>query len=210
MKPFNLKWTKGNTKLKKLKTLGFGIPAFASQDGFKTCPMAGKCATVCYARQGTFTWPIVKAAREFNLSVARQSNFATLAIDDLKRLKAFKVVRIHDSGDFFSQDYLTAWFTIAMAYPEKIFYAYTKSLHLDFSGKPNNFKIIQSEGGKMDKLINKAQSHSRIFADETARIAAGYVDGNIDDSPAIEGEIKIGLVYHGVRNMTDEQKKIFS
>jgi len=52
--------------------------------------------------------------------------------------------------------------------------------------------------------------HSRIFADDEARINAGYVDGNVNDVPAIEGIVQIGLVYHGQKKMTESQKKYFA
>jgi hypothetical protein len=90
------------------------------------------------------------------------------------------------------------------------FYAYTKSMHLDLTGAPANFKVTQSLGGKHDALVNLGKPHSRIFSTDDDRIAAGYVDGNVDDSPAIEGVVSIGLVYHGVKNLTPAQKKFFS
>lgn len=205
----NLKWSMNNRKLKKDGIFSFGLPAFKSRNGFKVCPMAGPCAAVCYARQGAYKWSPAINAREHNLKIVKQNNFAELAIEDLKRIKR-NIVRVHDSGDFFNQKYLNAWFKIARALPEKQFYAYTKSLHLDFSNQPKNFKITQSEGGKLDHLINKENSHSRIFATVADRKRAGYVDGNKNDFPAIKGINKIGLVYHGTRKMTDKQKKVFS
>lgn len=206
----HIKWIKGNAKLKKTGTIGFGIPALKSKSGFKTCPMAGKCAAVCYARQGAYTWPSTINAREFNLEMARRKDFADLAIDDLGRMRKVKTVRVHDSGDFFNQTYVDAWAKIARAFPGILFYAYTKSLHLDFSDMPENFKITQSEGGKLDDQIDKSKPHSRIFSTDSDRLAAGYIDGNESDRPAMEGEIKIGLVYHGTRNLTDKQKEQFA
>ena len=38
------------------------------------------------------------------------------------------VVRVHDSGDFFSQEYFDAWLEVARGRPRTRFYAYTKSL----------------------------------------------------------------------------------
>jgi hypothetical protein len=35
------------------------------------------------------------------------------------------------------------------------------------------------------------------------------VDGNINDLPAILGDVKIGLTYHGVKKLTDAQSKFF-
>lgn len=202
----NLKWSSGNEKLAKLDTISFNLPAFRSADGFHVCPKAGGCASLCYARQGRYIMPTVAAAREFNLTKVRGDLgvFVREAIEDLQRKRA-KTIRIHDSGDFFSQEYLNAWFTIVASFPERKFYAYTKSLHLDYNKCPKNLQIVQSVGGLLDHKINRRKSHSRIFATVADRKAAGYVDGNKDDKPAIDGVRKIGLVYHGTRNLKPGQ-----
>ncbi len=210
MKKFNLKWSFGNRKVSKLDAVGFGIPPEKAKDGFITCPMAGACAAVCYDKQGMNQFPVVVAAKEFNLAATKNVfKFEVDAIDDLKRIKK-SIVRVHTGGDFYSQDYLDTWFNIAREFPFKTFYAYTKSLHLDFSRQPLNFKVTQSKGGKLDSMIDYSKPHSRIFATDEARKKAGYVDGNVDDSPAIRGEINIGLVYHGTRNLTETQKGYFA
>jgi protein gp88 len=204
----NLKWSFGNSKLAKLDTVSFNIPAFRSADGFQCCPKAGACATLCYARQGRYILPNVAKAREFNLDIVRNRlpDFIGLATDDLKLIKN-STVRVHDSGDFFSQEYMDAWFTIAKSFPDKKFYAYTKSLHLDRSRCPKNFQIIQSVGGLMDDQINRRRSHSRIFSSHYQRRKAGYCNGNTNDKPAIDGVIKIGLVYHGVKKLKEGQRR---
>lgn len=204
-----LKWSFGNRKVSKLDAVSFGIPAYQSENGFKTCPAAGACAAVCYARQGAYTWPNTKAAREYNLDQTKAADFAVKAIADLKKIKQ-SIIRIHDSGDFYSQKYLNSWVEIAKAYPEKTFYAYTKSLNLDFSSIPPNFKLVQSEGGIFDHLLDKTKARSRIFSSDKARIDAGYVDGNENDLPAINGEQNIGLVYHGTKKLTEAQLTYFS
>ena len=207
-KAFNLRWSFGNEKLKKLDTVSFNLPAFRSADGFAVCPKAGACASMCYARQGRYIMPSVQAAREFNLAIVRAdlAAFERQALTDLARIKN-RIVRVHDSGDFFSQEYMDTWFRIATAYPGKKFYAYTKSLHLDRTKAPANFQIVQSMGGLMDDAIDTSQSHSRIFATVADRRKAGYVDGNGNDKPAIEGKTRIGLVYHGTRNLKEGQIK---
>ena len=148
-------------------------------------------------------------AREYNLAIARQKAFGKILLADLASIKA-SIVRIHDSGDFFSQTYLDCWIAAAVAYPEKTFYAYTKSLHLDFSSVPANFRITQSMGGKLDADIDTSKPHSRIFATHADRKAAGYGDGSNTDTLAIRGANKIGLVYHGSRNLTEAQAEYFS
>lgn len=204
----NLKWSTNNSKLKKTGTVSFNLPAFRSADGFTVCPKAGGCATLCYARQGYYVMPQVAAAREFNLNIVRNDlkKFVSMAIEDLKQLKN-TTVRIHDSGDFFSQEYLNAWFEIAKVFPEKRMYAYTKSLHLSRELCPENFQIIQSVGGLLDSEIDPTKSHSRIFSTDYQRKKAGYVDGNKNDQPAIDGAVRIGLVYHGSKNLKTGQKR---
>jgi hypothetical protein len=68
---------------------------------------------------------------------------------------------------------------------------------------PDNFRVTYSFGGKFDSQIDGP--NARIFATLDERIAAGYVDGNESDMPAILGEHNIGLVYHGNKKPTEEQ-----
>lgn len=206
MTKLNLKWSTGNEKLQKLDTVSFNLPAFRSADGFQVCPKAGACATLCYARQGRYIMPNVAASRESNLAKVRGdlTIFVREASEDLSNIKN-KIVRVHDSGDFFSQGYMDAWFTLARLHPKKHFYAYTKSLHLAWRNAPKNFQIIQSVGGLLDGQINRRLSHSKIFATVSDRRRAGYVNGNKDDGPAIRGERKIGLTYHGNKNLKEGQ-----
>ena len=216
-KGFNAKWNQ-NEKLAKTSgevynILGFGLPADYDfeREGVKynTCPGALACRGLCYAKQGGYRFPDSIAARSHNFAFSQTDGFVAGIVSDLKRKRSVNTVRIHDSGDFYSQEYFDKWCEIAKAIPEKTFYAYTKSLTLDLSGAPDNFKVTQSLGGKHDDLVDITKPHSRIFTEHADRIAAGYVDGNIDDSPAIQGLVQIGLVYHGNKNLTESQKKFF-
>jgi hypothetical protein len=195
-----LRWSFGNAKLTRTDTISFNLPAFEAADGFRVCPGAGVCRMACYARQGRYMLPNSIAAREVNLDIVRSSLplFERLAIADLKRIPN-DTIRIHDSGDFFSQAYLESWFRICVSFPDKRFYAYTKSLHLCFDAKPANLRIVQSMGGIHDAQIDQAESHTRIFVTHKERKAAGYMDGTKTDRPAMEGRTRIGFVYHGSR-----------
>jgi len=219
VKPYNAKWNKNEKLVKTQGTgayniVGFGLPAdynFLDVNLVRrnTCPGALACRAVCYAKQGGYRYPASKAARAHNLALSQQDAFVSLVVADLKRMRAANTVRIHDSGDFYSQEYFNKWCDIARALPYLTFYAYTKSLTLDLSGAPENFKVTQSLGGKHDNLVNLGKPHSRIFTSHDDRERAGYVDGNLTDAYAIEGEQKIGLVYHGGKNLTEGQKKYF-
>lgn len=218
--PSRLPWIKGNAKLQKTsggtfgRVIGWGIPADTNfvADGIyhNTCPGALACRAVCYAKQGSYTWPAVVAARQRALDATMSPAFTVDAIADLRAMRNVGVVRIHDSGDYYSQEYLDKWIAIAHACPSIIFYSYTKSAHLNFSDAPSNFRVTFSLGGKFDKLVQLGRSHSRIFSTHEARIAAGYVDGNVNDAPAINGETRIGLVYHGNKSLTEAQSRFFA
>ena len=218
-----LKWTEGNAKLQKTgggayRVLGYGIPADHSfdhdGDRLNTCPGALACRAVCYAKQGSYAWPAVKRARAHNLEyfvTVGPDVFAAHAIEDLSRfVRRYNVVRVHDSGDFFSQEYLDAWFTIARAFPTITFYAYSKSLHLNWTACPSNLAITQSQGGRYDADLDVDFPHARIFSTDEDRRRAGYVDGSESDAPAILGLVKIGLVYHGNKNLTPPQARYFA
>lgn len=219
-KAFNIKWTKGNEKLQKdnggtYNIIGFGIPADYdfqhNGETVNTCPSALACRAVCYAKQGRYAMPNVIAARQHNLEMSQNPYFVDFVVADLERMRKVNTVRIHDSGDFYDQEYYDKWCAIATMLPEITFYAYTKTVNMDlWSHKPDNLKITQSLGGKHDESVNLDMPHSRIFATHEDRVNAGYVDGNVNDVPAIEGLVQIGLVYHGQRKLTDSQKRYFA
>lgn len=213
--------SEGNSKLEKTgkalggkKIVAFNLPPdlnFTAGDGrtLNTCPGAAACRGVCYAKQGRMAMPAAVARRMENLTATQGPDFVPAFLTALIDSGA-DIVRVHDSGDFYSQQYLDAFFLIARCVPHVTFYAYTKSLHLNWSKCPENFRMIQSEGGKHDDLIDPELPHSRIFATHYQRRQAGYVDGGQTDRAAINGLVQIGLVYHGTRNLTEAQRKYFS
>ena len=197
------------------KILSWGVPAdydvVLMGKRFNTCPGALACKDPCYAKQGNYLRGNVKRAKQGNLLASVLPGFVNNMIAEIKSRRTYNTIRIHDAGDFYSQEYFNKWCDIARALPDRIFYAYTKALHLDlWTDKPENLRIIQSLGGRWDDKIDLTKPHSRIFSSEAARDAAGYVDGNINDVPAIEGVTYIGLVYHGIKKLTLAQVKYFS
>ena len=205
----NAKITSSNTN--EYSVYNFGLPAYESASGLKTCPAAGACAKGCYAKQGAYVWTPVAAAYEWRLEQTLKSNFSDImseavAVKLKSALRTNKtlVLRIHDSGDFYSLDYVHKWLKVMLKFPQVKFYAYTKQVKLFNSLKkmgimPDNFTIIYSEGGIFDKLIdNSSDRHSRVFESVEVLTAAGYADAHKDDLVAALGKSnKIGLVYHG-------------
>lgn len=205
-----------NAKMKKsggdkFLLYNFGIPALQAADGTKTCPNAGACAVGCYARQGAYVWPKVKAAYEARFQATKNAaQFYLLMVDEikLKLKKADKenkilVIRIHDAGDFYSKEYFDMWIGIIQTFPRVKFYAYTKQVQMLQNEKlPANFKLNFSFGGRQDAAIRLTSSNSRVFESREDLERAGYVDTSEDDSFAFSDvkTRKIGLVYHGAKS----------
>ena len=200
-----------NSKMKKtsiknnMRIFNFSIPAYKTKAGKSTCPFAGGCQKYCYAQKGNYTrFPIVQELMEKKYLIRKQDNFNILINEEIKKKKATHI-RIHDSGDFYSIEYLLKWVDIANANKDVIFYAYTKSIPFfkgTFQGKPiikvpKNLKIIFSEGSKRDILINNNNDrHARIFKSKELLSASGYIDASSNDLNAIQENKKVGLVYH--------------
>lgn len=195
-----------NSKLKStskemgLRVFNFGIPAYKSATGKLTCPFADKCVKYCYAQKGAYIWGNVKPAFERRYEATKQDNFVEMMVEELVKKKA-DYLRIHDSGDYYSNEYIYKWFAIANALPDVRFYSYTKSIPL-FLDKtiPENMDIIFSEGSKKDELIDvNIHRHSRIFSEKSELENAGYVDASKNDLMATKwfnDNHRIGLIFH--------------
>ncbi len=209
---FNLRWSLHNPKIRALGGMAFGLPALRSEDGFSTCPQAGRCAAICYARQSKYEMPVVRRAREINLEFIRTRGmeaFIEAACEDLARRRSVRFVRVHDSGDFFSQEYLDAWYEIARRNETKTFSAYTTSFHLDlWSGLQANFRMVQSEGGRMDDRIDRSRPFARVFENRRVLGEAGFSDGSSEEA-ILSGAPRIGLVYNGRYAPTPEQRGLY-
>jgi len=195
-----------NSKIKKSKkrTFNFGIPAFKSASGMFTCPNAGACAKGCYALAGAYRFSNVAKTFEARLAVTLSNDFVNAMLKEIDNCRAERI-RIHDSGDFYSEEYLDKWVSIMQARPNVEFYAYTKMVSM-FKRRakdlPKNFKLVFSFGGTEDKLIDVSKDrHSLVFESETDLKRAGYADASNQDDIAIGKNPKIGLVYHGTKNI---------
>ena len=186
-----------NSELRPDGIYNWSIPALAAKlsngTNIKTCPNAGACATVCYARNGTYNFSNVKGRHvkilEYILEDP-QGWFAQMLEEVSKPKMRGKHVRIHDAGDFFSEDYLQMWLKLARLVPEVTFYCYTKEVSMFkrvlSEGCPSNFKYLFSMGGKEDHLIDKENDrHAEVFPDDAAILDAGYMNQSASDLLAI-------------------------
>lgn len=194
-----------NAKMKKSTKVvyNFGIPAFQSADGTRTCPNAGACAAGCYARSGAYAWSNVQNAYEQRLALTKRDTFLVevqFALDVLKKKHAELYIRIHDSGDFYSEEYQLAWYYLALQNPTVQFYAYTKQVLQSKSIetlKPDNFTLIYSYGGKQDAYITESDRHSKVFE---SNVPDNYIDASDDDMLALTKNVNVALVYHGAKS----------
>jgi len=125
-----------------------------------------------------------------------------------KRYQGGKSVRIHDAGDFFSEDYFKLWVEIAKENPTVFFYAYTKEVAMvKRHVLPDNLVIIFSMGGKQDHLVDKEKDrHADVFPTLEALEEAGYTDQEHSDLLAATLPTnKIGIVVNNIPHLKKRQ-----
>ncbi|HVQ91259.1 MAG TPA: hypothetical protein VMU51_09485 [Mycobacteriales bacterium] len=206
-----------NRELKPLGIWNWTLPAWAGRlpDGrtYNTCPCAGVCRQVCYARHGTYTWPVVKARHQANLAFVLDDlpSWQTALTAELARPRfTGRWVRIHDSGDFFSDPYLTAWLQVMAARPQVRFYAYTKEVdrfrRLVEPAPPANFRWVYSYGGTQDTTLDPATDRvADVFPDQAAIAAAGWHSQDASDLLAVLGPAPVGVPANRIPHLRRRQ-----
>ena len=197
-----------NSKLKKDNIFQFSLPAYKGivfrndiQEELKTCPNAGKCVNYCYASSGNYIFKnvLLVHSRNLNFVINFPEEFINLAIKEISE-KKISILRIHDSGDFFSEDYLNLWIRIIQKFPNVQFYAYSKQVSL-FKTKmlPKNFTVVYSFGGQQDKLIDENKDRfSKVFQTESILNKLSFQNVSTSDLKASQKRFrKIGLIAHG-------------
>lgn len=128
----------GNEKIEKKTCIVFCMPT-------TICPV--QCPG-CYAKRPERQYKNCLPSRMRNYEASLNETFVPNMISELKKNKR-TIVRIHESGDFYSQDYLDKWQAIISACPEKRFYTYTKTERLfNFTAilSLENFNLVSSLG----------------------------------------------------------------
>jgi hypothetical protein len=201
-----------NSELKEIGAFNWTLPAFITtlNDGskFNTCQSAGVCASVCYARQGAYTFPSVKSAHVKKLEMVLYDLpgwVEEMKLELTHKRYLGKHIRIHDAGDFFSDDYTKAWLDIAESTPTSIFYAYTREVSrfkrvVTDETQPVNFFYLFSYGGKEDHLIDDDEDrHCDVFPSLKAMREAGYDSQHVSDLQAIYNENhRVGVPYNNI------------
>lgn len=209
-----LKFTIENSKLVDGQII-ISLPAGYS------CPFALTCLAFAHKETGKIQDGEEQLVRCYaaseesafkNARLARHHNFEQLkrckTIAQIKSLilsslpESSHLVRIHSSGDYFSQAYFDAWLLVAMERPNQIFYCYTKAIPfwlkaLKEGRIPSNFKLNASFGGKFDNLIlpHDLKSATIVYSQEQASFLGLEIDNN--DELAWKQDKSFALLIHG-------------
>lgn len=223
-----LSFSRGNDKLQHLDVVYVSLPAGYSCPFAKACKSmahkyGGKFKDTgksikdfgdirCYAASTELYAPAARRLRWRNFHLLQEFKGDPEGMADLiKRSLDFyesenhpiRLFRIHESGDFFSMDYFDAWILAAKQRPEILFYAYTKSLPLWKERKdviPKNLRLIASEGGTHDHLIDKEQFRKSIIVKDKGEAIEKRLNIDINDFLAAFGDEDFALLLHGVQN----------
>jgi hypothetical protein len=232
-----LKFSKANTKLKKLykipelqewlvgkrnKIYSLDKPAGWS------CPFAKDCLSKavlkdnkttikdgkhtkfrCYAASQEAQYRETYEMRRYNFSLIKGKTEEQIT----KRLEHslpanIGINRIDSSGDFHSQAEFNAWVNIAIAHPDVLFYAYTKSLVYwiawlkEHGSLPHNLVMTASRGGRTDYLIDKHGLREAVVVYSEQQAADLGLEIDNDDSHASRPSLRhqsFALLIHGTQ-----------
>lgn len=124
---------------RKMSIPTFNLPA---ED---TCPgSTSTCRKLCYAKKAERSWPKVLPCRRRNYQISLTDDFQTKMAIVLFNKKNLTHVRIHESGDLYSQEYLEKWFEVCRLFPHVQFLLFTQSYHLEFNNQPDNLLVYWS------------------------------------------------------------------
>lgn len=186
----NIYTSNGNTKLNSNENVSFiifNIPAIM------TCPYrTNLCETNCYAVKAEIQYGLNCMLRRFaNFKLSQRKDFVELMIKHLEgkvnhhtRRNKLIVVRIHESGDFYSKEYAMKWLEIARHFINNkkiVFMAYTKSLpYFENENIPNNFVIRASIWADTEKhlleMSSKYPTYTALTPEEMEKSKASYCD----------------------------------
>lgn len=208
----------GNAKLKNIISFniasGWSCP-FADKCLSKADPVTGKITDGpktefrCFSASQESLYPAVRKQRMGNFEALRKLRTVgemvqeiNSALPKVKRSGEGRIVRLHVAGDFFNQNYFDAWLEVARLNPERVFYAYTKSLQywVNRLGQiPVNMKLNASVGGKQDNLIEMYSLKSAVVVYSEAEAADKGLEIDHDDSHAYAQDESFALLLHGTQ-----------
>jgi hypothetical protein len=160
----------------------------------------------CFSASQEVQYTNVYNLRKHNFDTIRNADHMDLMLMDNLPEDA-GIVRLHVAGDFFSPEYMWAWWLTASENPNTLFYAYTKSLRywLDVVEQMpilDNLILTASYGGRDDHLIDECglRSTKVVFSEAEAEELGLEIDH--DDSHAARPSLRnqdFALLIHGTQ-----------
>lgn len=204
------------TFIKKKTFYPFPVYEFNLPAGW-SCPYAKECKIKVDKETGKFDiigkgfkcyaavaerFPGVRQSRWRNFDLLLKGQQITLP-------KEATHIRIHGSGDFYSQEYFDKWLEVARNNPKVKFWAFTKSVQfwVNRLGEiPDNFILQASKGGLQDDLIEKYNlKFAEVFTD-IEEFKKSELPLDTDDSLAMSGTQSFGLLDNFKFKKKDGQK----
>jgi hypothetical protein len=227
-----MKYSPANVKIKALANVpaiakylpkGKKVYSFDILSGH-SCPFANECLSKVVETSEGFRiqdgpnteFRCFSASQEViftNVRKLRSSNFSELKGLTSEEMAAklseampknLGVCRIHVAGDFFNQNYFNAWLNVALANPDKLFYAYTKSLPywVNMIGMiPENFVLTASRGGRKDDMIDTygLRSVKVVFHPSETTLEIDHTDEHAANPESFARNHEFALLIHGVQ-----------
>lgn len=222
----------GADKLQHLKVVYVGLPAgytcpfadrcktFAHRKGKEFPIQVGQERALkikqtgdirCFAASREAQYPNLRELRWRNRDLLNQFKGDLNGMTDLllrsleyyeHTKKKIRIFRIHDSGDFYSQEYFDAWVETAKKRPDILFYAYTTSIPFWVERKdelPKNFRLIASQGGKADDLIDKHDLRKVIVVTDKGEAIKQRLNIDVNEFLAIFSDEDFALLVHNTQ-----------
>jgi hypothetical protein len=159
--------TGGLSNPSKMPCLSYGLPAIDScPTGKKLSKIDNAICKYCYARKGLYQFPVVKLAQQRRLSFVTAALMTTagtkLWIDcmvaSIAKTKT-EYFRPHDSGDFFSFEYMLAWIDVAILSPNVKFWFVTKERAMVYKLLNGGYTLPENIVIRLsDQMIGKESS----------------------------------------------------
>jgi len=197
----------GNAKLKHIISFsiasGWSCP-FADKCLSKVDPVTGKISDGkntefrCFSASQESLYPAVRNQRFGNFEALRKLR----TVREMANMIDKALPKIKKNGDFFSQMYFDAWLKVARMNPDRLFYAYTKSLQywVNRLGQiPSNLKLNASLGGRQDHLVEMYNLKFVEVCYSEAEAEEKGLEIDHDDSHAYAYDDSFALLIHGTQ-----------
>lgn len=172
----------------------------------------------CFSASQEVAFPNVFNSRKHNTDLIKAATKDNKGFGDVYRLihasmpTNLGVCRIHVGGDFLNEWYMVAWAMLARTNPDRLFYAYTKSLNywernLELFTNIPNFVLTASYGGRYDSLIetNKLRTARVVFHPSETSLDIDHDDSHAAD-PSKKNE-DFALLIHGIQPKNSDASK---